>query len=432
MALKDNQITPKVKAKGNAPPISSFIISPLEPIIKDMGKSFVRVASRRILVLLVSLLSLLAFMVPSPLYAQDMTIASGDLRIELRQDGGFHLFIRHRPDISSVLLTETTRDPYFREANFAYRAAEPNDINRNEIRLINGLPITNEGENYWLISSTPVWHPELGWAFHIYIPYRILYGHEGGRHGAEYVDDGLYLNIRAFYYAHADYRGPFQDNPFVLRISQEFTRAPPAEIAPPTAPVPPPGRRFLTTTTDAFISLAGVENATFAGVPSEMMDQVRLILGQVDTPTVDIVICLDVTGSMRAFFDEIRRYLIPSVQDMVAELESVRVGMVFYKDYDRQSDFLYRVVPFTTDFDELQRGINAIRVGGGGDIPEAVYEALYAGATQLAWEGDTRIMILIGDAPPHPQPRGRITRQMVDAEIARQGIDLHAIILPHP
>jgi len=411
------------------------MISPPEPIIKDMGKFFAKVAARRGLAFLVSVLSLslIAFVTPSPLHALDMTIEPEDLRIELRPEGGFLLFIRHKPDISSVLLTETTRDPYFREANFAYRAAEWNEINGDEIRLIDGVPVRGI---YSLVSSTPRWHPELGWAFLIYIPYRILYGHEGGRHGAVYVDDGLYLNIRTFYYAHADYRGAFLDNPFVLRISQELTRPTPEERPPPAAPIPPPGRRFLASTTDAFISLAGDGNVTFAGVPSEMMDQVRHILAQVDTPTVDIVICLDVTGSMRAFFDEIRTYLIPSVQEMVAELESVRVGMVFYKDYDHFSDFLYRVVPFTTDFDELQRGINTIRVGGGGDIPEAVHEALYAGATQLAWEGETRIMILIGDAPPHPTPRGRgrqfVDRAMVDREIARQGIDLHAIILPHP
>ena len=379
--------------------------------------------------LLVPLLLSLAFLAPVPLSAQDLNISQDDLQIELRPDGGFHLFIRHRPDISSVLLTETTRDPLFREANFAYRAAEWNEINGDEIRLIDGVPIHGL---YSLVSSTPRWHPEMGWVFHIYIPYRLLYGHEGGRHGEVHVGDGMYLNIRAFYYAHADYRGAFLDNPFVLSISQEFTRPMPEARPPPTAPTPPPGRRFLAETTDAFISLAGDENTSFAAVPRQMMDRVRDILDQVDSPSVDIVICLDVTGSMRAFFNEIRRNLIPAVQAVVADFDSVRVGMVFYKDYDRHSDFLYRVVPFTTDFDALQRGINAVRVGGGGDIPEAVYEALYAGATQLAWQGETRIMILIGDAPPHPRPRGRITRDMVDAEIARQGIELHAIILPHP
>ena len=56
------------------------------------------------------------------LNAQDLSIDREDLKIELRADGGFHLFIRKKPDISSVLLTETTRDPAMRSDNYAYRA----------------------------------------------------------------------------------------------------------------------------------------------------------------------------------------------------------------------------------------------------------------------------------------------------------------------
>jgi len=393
-----------------------------------MAKSFLRFPVRYRCLLVMSLL-LSSLMVPSLLYAQDLGISPDDLRLELRADGGFHLFIRHNPDISSVLITETTVDPYFREANFAYRAAEWNEVNGDEIRLLDGVPIPRESGIYSLVSSTPRWHPDLGWAFHIYIPHRLLYGHEGGRHGEVHVDDGMYLNIRAFYYAFADYRGPFQDNPFALQISQEFVWLPPS-APPPAAYAPLPGRRFLPETVEAFTSLAGEENTSFAANPAEMMQQIRRIFEQAGNASTDIVICLDVTASMRPFFGEIREHLIPTVREYSARFESVRVGMVFYKDYF--DDFLNRIVPFTTNFFALQRNIDTVRVSGGGDIPEAVYEALHAGATQLAWEGETRIMILIGDAPPHPRPRGRITRQMVDAEIVRQGIELHAIILPHP
>jgi len=393
------------------------------PIIKDMAKFLFRAARRRCA--LAALALLMPALAPGLLGAQDLSIAAEDLLVELRADGGFHLFIRHRPDISSVLLTETTRDPLFREANFAYRAPEWNEINGDEIRLLDGFPIPRESGIYSLVSSTPRWHPALGWAFHIYIPYRVLYGYEGGRVGEAFVDDGMYLNIRAFYYAHADYRGPFADNPFALSVSQEFAR--PREREPPDAPA---GRRFLAETAEAFASLAGEENTAFAASPAEMFSQVMSILELAEGAAADIAICIDVTASMRPFFGEIREQLLPAVLEMSAAFESVRVGMVFYKDY--VDEFLYRVVPFTSDFGELQRSLDNVRVSGGGDIPEAVHEALFAGATRLAWEGDTRIMILIGDAPPHPRPRGRITRAMVDAEIVRQGIDLHAIVLPHP
>jgi Mg-chelatase subunit ChlD len=363
-----------------------------------------------------SALILYVYALLSPLFlnAQDLGLTRGDLRIEMRADGGYHLFVRCKPDIASVLLTESTRDPTFSAENYAYRAAERNAINGDEIRLINGVPITPESRIYSLVSSTPKWHPSLGWSFHIYIPNTLLYGYEGGRHGEVQVGDGTYLNIRTFYYAYADYRGSFMDNPFVLRVSQETQRTAPAGT-------------YLQETVDAFYAIAG-DNTVHSTGPEDMINIIYRILDKEKGNDVDIVVVLDVTGSMKPYFDAIRMTLIPHLQEIVADYDSFRIGMVFYKDY--YDEFLNRVFPFTTDFNRLQREVNTIRVGGGGDIPEAVHEALFAGATRLSWAADKRIMILIGDAPPHLRPRGRITKQMVDRETARRGIEVHAIILP--
>ena len=160
------------------------------------------------------------------------------------------------------------------------------------------------------------------------------------------------------------------------------------------------------------------------------MEELRDIFSQERGSEVDITVVLDVTGSMRPYFDAIRTGLIPMLQEIVAGFDSYRIGLVFYKDYF--DDFLNKVFPFTADFAEIQRNVNDVGVGGGGDIPEAVYEALYAGATRLSWAAERRIMILIGDAPPHPRPRRNITRQMVERETVRRGIEIHAIMLPHP
>jgi hypothetical protein len=40
-------------------------------------------------------------------------------------------------------------------------------------------------------------------------------------------------------------------------------------------------------------------------------------------------------------------------------------------------------------------------------------------------------MILIGNAPPHLRQRGRISQTMVDEEVEKKGIKVHAIILPN-
>ncbi|MCL2266968.1 MAG: hypothetical protein FWC17_04290 [Treponema sp.] len=164
------------------------------------------------------------------LYAQDLSLNTGDLLLELRADGGFHLFIRKKPDISSVLLTESTRDPAMLADNYAYRAGEWNPINGDEIRILNGVPIPRESNIFSLISSTMVNHPVLGQAFHIYIPYILYYGYEDSRHGEVYLTDGTFLNIRTFSLPYADYRGSFRDNPFRLEATQEPLQGPPAGI----------------------------------------------------------------------------------------------------------------------------------------------------------------------------------------------------------
>ena len=353
------------------------------------------------------------------LFAQDLSISGGDLSLEMRADGGFHLFIRKKPDIFSVLLTETTRDPTMQADNYAYRAGEWNPINGDEIRLLNGVPIPRENRIYSLISSTAVNHPVLGPAFHIYIPHVMYYGYEGGRQGEVYLGEGTYINIRAFALPYADYRGPFRDNPFILEARQ------------PEPPPGPPLGIYMPEALDAFreIARAGSGELIFSRGPEDVIDLIRTVLEMERGKALDLVICIDTTNSMRPYIDPIRLKLIPMLEEMLSGFPSFRIGLVQYKDYNEL--YLTRLMPFTNDFALFQRTLNAIRVHGGGDIPEAVYEALYDGATRFPWEAESRIMILIGDAPPHPRPRGRITKEMADNAVEERNIKVHAMILPH-
>ena len=359
----------------------------------------------------------LFFVLSFSLFAQDLSITPEDLRLELRSEGGFHLFIRKKPDISSVLITESTRDPSMQADNYAYRASEWNPINGDEIRLINGVPITRESQIFSLVSSTVVNHSQLGQAFHIYIPYILYYGYAGGRQGEVYLTDGTFLNIRAFALPFADYRGAFRDNPFALEARQD-------------PPPGPPAGNYLPEAVNAFteIARAGSGEFIYSRSPDNVVNLIRTLLERERGKTIDIVICLDTTGSMRRYIDAVRARLIPMLNDMLGGFPSFRIGMVLYKDY--YEEYLTRVVPFTSDFARFQRDLNAIRVGGGGDIPEAVYEALYDGATRFTWEAESRVIILIGDAPPHPRPRGRITRTMAENAALDKDIKIHAILLP--
>ena len=347
--------------------------------------------------------------------SQDLTLNVEDLFIEQRFDGGFHLYIRKKPDIRSVLITESTRDPELQHHNYAYRAPEWNPINGNEIRIIDGLQIPPEDEIFSLISSTVIIHPELGEVFHIFIPWILNYGYEHTRHGEIYVSNGTYLNLRAFVLPFGDYRMPFYDNPFILWVNQI-----PIEV-PPDFYDPEADRTFrdIAQQGDGFFIHATSDN---------FLQKIEDILSFEAGKDVDIVVCLDTTGSMRDEMDAIKAGLVPMLRRMILDFIDFRIGMVFYKDF--YDEYLTRVFPFTRDFDQLQREVDAIIARGGGDIPEAVYEALYDGATRFTWEAESRLIILIGDAPPHPRPRGRITRTMVDEAMAERNITVSAILLP--
>ncbi|MCL2093944.1 MAG: VWA domain-containing protein [Treponema sp.] len=351
-----------------------------------------------------------------PVFAQDLSLGPEDLRIELRSDGGFHLYVRNKPDISSILLTESTRDPSMGADNFAYRAAEWNPINGDEIRVLDGYVIPRESQVFSLISSTPVDHPQLGSAFHIYIPWILHYGYEGTRQGVVHVGDGFYVNIRAFSLPYGDYRGQFSDNPFMLQVVQA------------AAALPPEGD-FSPEAASAYQEIArdGGGDFLYAATPAALIDQIQDILAAQSGDSIDIVIVLDTTGSMGPYIDEIRRRLIPLLQSTINRFEDWRLGLVLFRDYS--DEYLNRLYPFTRDFNLFQRNLNAARAWGGGDIPEAVYEALYEGADKFPWEAQSRLMILIGDAPPHPEQRGSISRDMVFRMVSEKEIRVSAIIL---
>jgi hypothetical protein len=346
-----------------------------------------------------------------------LAVESEDLRIEQRVDGGFHLYIRKKPGIGSVLLTESTRDPALRLDNFAYRAGEWNGVNGDEIRIIDGVPIPKEEKVFSLIDSTSENYGELGEVFHIYIPYILYYGYENTRHGEVYITDGAYFNIRAFALPYADYRGPFRDNPFELQVSQQ--------------PLPgPPEGNYMKETVESFTEIAasGGGDLVYAEGAGDLVDKIRSILLPERGKKLDLVLCIDTTGSMRNDIDAIRKTLVPMMEELLPSFVDFRIGMVLYKDY--YEEYLTRKMPFTSDFGQFQKSLNSIQPRGGKDIPEAVYEALYEGASAFPWEAESRLLILVGDAPPHLRQRGKISKEMAAEAAAANGVKVHAIILP--
>jgi Mg-chelatase subunit ChlD len=122
---------------------------------------------------------------------------------------------------------------------------------------------------------------------------------------------------------------------------------------------------------------------------------------RLSTRRVDLAICLDCTASMsgelaaaQAGVDDLMGF----VGDVVAEL---RVAIVAYRDR-RDRDFETKAWDFMTSADDARRRLWMLSADGGGDSPEAVEPALRLAYTKLSWNVEhTRVLVLIGDAPPH-------------------------------
>ncbi|GHV83152.1 hypothetical protein AGMMS50212_04920 [Spirochaetia bacterium] len=363
-------------------------------------------------------LALSAFLLTIPLAAQDLSLTSNDIWISQGADGGFHLFIRKKNNINSILLVETAKDPSYQEDNYAYRTAEWNAINGNELRILDGRIIPPQDHVYSLIDSTPEYLEALGIeVFHIYIPYIIEYGYAWTRNGEVYVGDGTYFNIRAFNLPYADYRGAFQDNSFVLEITQEPLLGPAED-------------NYMPDTVDAYKTISETTGGILLSSrgPSDLIETIKEILLTKRGSNLDLVFCIDTTASMENDIEPVKKQLTATLEELSGNYKSFRIGFVFFKDY--LDEYITRVFAFNSDMKIIQRTLNSIKTRGGRDIPEAVYESLFDAAVKFPWSADERNIILIGDAPPHPRPRGKITKEKALNAALEQNIKINAIILP--
>lgn len=351
------------------------------------------------------------------LFALDLIIGPEDLLIEPDRRGGYWLWIRKKPQIGSILLTETTKDPAMKLHNYALRNPQYNPANGNEKRMLDGKFLETKKGFYSLIDSTPEEHPRLKKAFKIFIPFVVEYGSQWSRHGKLQVVDGTFINIRAFSKAYGDYSGGFKDNPYKMKIEQ--------------IPIPdPPRKDYIPEAVKTFKKAAKESRGKFiySKGTENLMDNIRSIIEEEKGTTLDLVLALDTTESMKEELPLLKDELIPLLESYRKKFKQIRAGMVVYKDYNEV--YITKRFNFETDLSKIQKKLMGLSVYGGKDIPEAVHEALYEALRSYFWEAESRVIILIGDAPPHPIPRGKITEAMVYSKARDMDVNINAIILP--
>src|SRR6476646_7479879 len=121
-------------------------------------------------------------------------------------------------------------------------------------------------------------------------------------------------------------------------------------------------------------------------------------------PNVEVVFCLDTTGSMGGLIEGAKQKIWSISNQIVSgrPTPDLKVGLLAYRD--RGDAYITKLTALTDDLDAVYSQIKEYKAEGGGDTPESVNQALNEAVTRFKWSEDKetlRIVFLVGDAPPH-------------------------------
>lgn len=118
---------------------------------------------------------------------------------------------------------------------------------------------------------------------------------------------------------------------------------------------------------------------------------------------VDLAFVVDTTGSMGGLIAAAQEQMICMLDELTRAADvNLWLGVVEYRDHPPQDTLVSRVHAFTDDLQKAQQTIRKLEAHGGGDAPEAVLDGIVAACHELSWwQHARRLMVLVGDAPPH-------------------------------
>jgi Mg-chelatase subunit ChlD len=134
---------------------------------------------------------------------------------------------------------------------------------------------------------------------------------------------------------------------------------------------------------------------------------------------LDVVLVVDATDSMEGVLLRLRQQAAKVCETVRRFVPNIQLGLVSYRDvkeYD-PAEFTYvtKLTTVTDKVDDFLKAVGDLRGAGGGDIPDAVFDGLAEAMTHGGWRpGSRRVIVLIGDSPPHPRNNGiKKTLQLV-------------------
>jgi hypothetical protein len=147
---------------------------------------------------------------------------------------------------------------------------------------------------------------------------------------------------------------------------------------------------------------------------------------------IDLVFLVDATGSMGDEIDKIKA----SVDTIATRIEQLpgsskpRLGLVAYRD--RGDEYITRSWDFTDNIRQFSGNLAQVVAAGGGDEPESVSAGLHDAIHLQGWADNShgthlRMIVLVGDAPPHLDYPNDYEYTSLLSEAAAAGIKIFPI-----
>ncbi|HEX5105309.1 MAG TPA: VWA domain-containing protein [Pirellulaceae bacterium] len=145
------------------------------------------------------------------------------------------------------------------------------------------------------------------------------------------------------------------------------------------------------------------------------------MIGQLRKSGLDIVLCFDSTGSMSGEINQVKRQIERIGQTLTTLVPKARISICTYRD--EGDEYVTKGLPLTGSIQDVSTYLGRVSAGGGGDHPEAVDEGLYWSVSQNSFRPAARkVILLFGDAPPHPEKLKRAIEIAANFRTQNKGI----------
>ncbi|MCA9295099.1 MAG: VWA domain-containing protein, partial [Phycisphaerales bacterium] len=158
-------------------------------------------------------------------------------------------------------------------------------------------------------------------------------------------------------------------------------------------------------------------------IDPETLVRLRDYLDALRQEDLDVAIVMDCTSSMLPMINQTRAEVDNFIVFLNDIARGMRLGFVAYRDHDNPP--VWEGVPLSDDVQKIRRFLFDVRITGGRDLPEAVFDGL-AATLQLRWdESAKKQVVLVGDARPHDDDAYKIF-EVLDT-LGRARITVHAV-----